>query len=286
MIEFSVVIVSYKNLDILIDCLNSITQFNDIGDKLEVIVVDNSGDDYIVDYIKSNYGWVNCIKNDNKGFGEANNVGAKVAKGKYLLFLNPDTILVEPIFKFAINKFENNQRLSLFGVKLVDINLNSNFSFYYLPKIRLFSSIRIKLANRFNLFSNRNMYISGANLFVRKVDFFECGMFDENIFMYYEEPDIINRIKKLNKHINFYKQKKIIHLEGKTTNNNDLSFTRRIESKIYYCNKNDLNVKKYLKNELNNLMLKRILYFLFQKEQHKYLHIQTKILKDFLANYK
>ena len=102
-IELSVIIVSYKNLEIIVDCLNSIYKNNDIGNYLEVIVVDNSPEDNIYNYVADNFENVRIIKNQNKGFGEGNNKGACIARGKYLLFLNPDTILVEPIFGFAIN---------------------------------------------------------------------------------------------------------------------------------------------------------------------------------------
>ena len=98
-ILFSVIIVSYKKLDILIDCLDSIYKYNDIGDKLEIIVVDNSPEDNIYNYIKSNYNDVRILKSENKGFGAGNNLGAKIARGEYLF----SSILI----LFSSNQFFN-----------------------------------------------------------------------------------------------------------------------------------------------------------------------------------
>ena len=149
---FSVVIVSYKKLDILIECIESIYKFNDIGELLEIIIVDNSPKKDIYNYLIEKYPEIIIIKNENKGFGQANNVGALRASGEYLLFLNPDTILIEPIFKFAINKFENNKELALFGVKLVDENLNDNISFYYIDKYGVIYNQLLKYRNKKNKF--------------------------------------------------------------------------------------------------------------------------------------
>ena len=113
----SVIIVSYKKIEVLRDCLNSIKQYNDIGEDLEVIVSDNSPDDILYETIKKEYDWIKIIKNENKGFGAGNNRGYEIATGKYLLFLNPDTILIEPIFKFTVEQFEQDKDLALFGVQ-------------------------------------------------------------------------------------------------------------------------------------------------------------------------
>lgn len=281
MIEFSVIIVSYIRLDIIIKCLDSIANFNDIGDRLEVIVVDNSPHNIIFNHVRDNYPWVRMIKNENKGFGEGNNIGARNANGKYLLFLNPDTILIEPIFTYAIDKFDRETELAAFGVKLVDNNLNRNMSFYFLNKVGLMYAQLIKLCNIMDIYIDGHMFIAGADIFIKKDAFFECGMFDENIFMYYEEPDLIRRIKKLNKKTNYYKDKKIIHLEGKTTNNNKFALTQRLNSLRYYCNKYSLNYNKKLASEIRYSYFKLLIYKVFNNNQNEICRNNIKILKEF-----
>ncbi|HOA82310.1 MAG TPA: glycosyltransferase family 2 protein, partial [Defluviitaleaceae bacterium] len=194
-ILFSVIIVSYKKLNILIDCLDSIYKYNDIGDKLEIIVVDNSPEDSIYSYIKSNYNNVIILKSENRGFGAANNLGARIARGKYLLFLNPDTILIEPIFQFAIKKFEENNNLAWFGIKLLDKNFKKSFSFAFINEDSFFQQLLSILFRKLDLFIDGKMFIAGADIFIRKKVFFDIGMFDENIFMYAEEADLAIRIR-------------------------------------------------------------------------------------------
>ena len=76
--------------------LNSIYQFNDINDQLEIIVVDNSPtNENVRDYVYScSFNNIKYIKADNKGFGNGNNIGARIANGEILAFINPDIIFI------------------------------------------------------------------------------------------------------------------------------------------------------------------------------------------------
>lgn len=250
-ILLSVIIVSYNCLSCIEVLLKSIEKYNDIGDKLEIIVVDNSSNEETINWLKNKTNVI-AIKNCNKGFGEANNVGAKIAKGEYLLFLNPDTILVEPVFKFAVSKLMTEEDLGCFGLQLTDVYGCENISYYFrkLPKgivSRIFACLIMKL----NLFLPRLMYPSGANIFIKKSVFFKCGMFDEKIFMYFEEPDLCNRLNKIGKRVAFYKEKKIIHLEGKASSFSNFEKEKKLLlSYRYYCKKYDINFKKELFSDL------------------------------------
>lgn len=277
----SVIIVSYNNPEILINCLNSIYKFNDIGNNLEIIVVENSESLNIYNLIKNTYKHVVIIKNKNMGFGQANNIGAKLAKGKYLIFLNPDTLLIEPIFLFTIKTFNNNENLSLFGLKLVNTNLKSNISIGFIDKHSMFYVFIIRILNKFSIFLSDMMYISGANLFIKKDEFVKAGMFDENIFMYSEESDLIKRIKKQGGKIGFFKSKKIIHLEGKTSNNLNTLLVR-LNSAKYYSKKYNLDFNKQIKQELLNNKIKLYLYILFNKSKSKIFKNNIEILKRFM----
>lgn len=267
-IRLSIIIVSYEKKDIVVDCLNSIAKYNDIGNQLEVIVVENSKTNDIYDFLTKEYKNVTIIKNENKGFGEANNVGVRHSNGEYILFLNPDTILVEPIFKFCLEKFDENTDLALFGLKMIDENYNDNFSFFYIDKFGLIFNQLIKFYNKYNYFIDGKMFIIGANIFIRKSVFIEAGLFDENIFMYNEEADLIRRIKlkcSINK-TNFYSEKKIIHLEGKTSEvdkGNERALQYGFDSHKYYCSKYNLDLKKRIavrrRYEIYKLIINKIL---------------------------
>lgn len=115
--KVSVIIVAFKSSDILIRCLDSIGKFNDLGEELEVIIVDNSPEDSRVENaIKvSAFQSYKYYAANNNGFGAGNNIGAARAKGEILAFINPDIILIEPIFGKIYECFAHDQRLCLLG---------------------------------------------------------------------------------------------------------------------------------------------------------------------------
>lgn len=268
----SLIVVSYKNINVLRNCLNSICKYNDIGDALEVIVSDNSPDSLLYDVIREEYPWVKILKNENRGFGAGNNRGFEISSGQFLLFLNPDTILVEPIFKFAIEKFCQDPKLSLFGLQLVDGNRKKNYSYGLLWGAGISAAVFHKFCHSFGIYIDGKMFISGADLFVRRKSFIECGGFDENIFMYREESDLILRIKnksQANK-TRFFKKKKLIHLEGGTQSLSVDSLVqvelRSIEADRYYCEKYGLNFIKLIKQKVRKCKLKIFFSFLLKKK--------------------
>lgn len=267
----SVIIVSYQNYDVLKDCLNSIEEFNDIGNELEVIVSDNSSDYKLFDSLKVEFPWVKAIKNDNVGFGKGNNIGTRKSTGEYLLFLNPDTILIEPIFGFAIKVFEQNPQIGLFGIKLLTKEFKRNHSYYMMDDYSIHTTILSKALFDSDFFIDGKMYIAGADLFVRRASFIEAGMFDENIFMYYEEPDLIRRIRGLPSHNKtaYFKQKKIIHLEGGTEEKNADTYVRQVgrsmDAYMYYCDKWKIPFEKNVRDMYRYQRFKRFLCLLCGK---------------------
>lgn len=280
-ILLSVIIVSYKNLELLNSCIESIYKFNDIGDLLEIIVVDNSPEDDVYIAIKHEFMKVTIVKNDNYGFGQANNVGMKLSKGEYLLFLNPDTVLIEPVFKFALEQFRSESKLGLFGVKLVDNNMKENLSFYFIDRTDLISNILIKIFNKIDYFDKESMFISGANMFTRRQTFIDAGLFDDQIFMYYEESDLIKRIKKTGWSINYYKSKRIIHLEGGTTFDSIKSEERRLISLKYYCMKYNMNFQKEIRKERRIYQIKLTISKIMRLKSSEYYPKLLNLLDEF-----
>lgn len=298
MAVLSIIIVSYNQLNILRNCLDSIKKFNDIGDNLEVIVSENSPTNEIYDALQAEYSWIKIIKNENIGFGRGNNRGYEFSTGKYLIFLNPDTILIEPVFKFAINKFEEDDELALFGVQLKDLNMNNVISFACIDTDIKGIIGHLKEKKRINkgCFIDSNMLILGADLFVRRESFEQAGKFDEQIFMYREEEDLVKRLKQKSKakKVKFFGEKSIIHLEGGTEGRDYSSLRAKTEricvTDSYYTYKWNLDYCKILKNRIrfyrfsilmNMLLLrfdkvkeKKIVAKIFLKELHK-----QKILK-------
>lgn len=268
--KISVITVAYKSADILEKSIRSIFQYNDIGDDLEYILVDNSPIEDRVNkrLSKEILDKIIYIPADNKGFGAGNNKGAAVAKGGILAFINPDIILIEPIFKSICHEFDINENMAMMGCKLLYEDLSSGFSFYFDYKYSVLKKWTLKLWNKLNYFDSNSMYLSGADMFIRKSVFQKCGRFDENIFMYYEEPDITRRIKKsCNGDVLFNKRIKMIHLEKKSTPNTLNSVRCEFDSAIYYGKKYRLNYKRKVEFEKWYYKLKFFFYSLINSSQ-------------------
>ena len=261
--KLSVIIVSYENCEILRDCIESIKKFNDLKDDTEIIISDNSITNNVYEMVKKEYPDVQIIKNNNIGFGPANNRAVDISSGEYLLFLNPDTILLEPIFQFTVDKFEQQSNLALFGIKLLNVNGTANNSFFAMDNYTLSWTLLMKVFSKFDIYLDGKMYIAGADLFVRKSAFEAAGRFDENIFMYYEEPDLIKRIKNLpNDYItSFFPEKKMIHLEGATENKDAISTVKKVERLLvtyrYYCDKWNISFIKNVRQMRKYQILKK-----------------------------
>lgn len=269
MILLSVIIVTYKHIDLVDKCLESICKYNDLSEKLEVILVDNSPNgevynsflqkDYNFNFIK--------IKNINNGYGPGNNLGASLANGKYYLFLNPDTELVKPIFYNACLSFE---KYDLFGIKLLNEDGTKNYSYRYMYPYCLSSLIKNRLAKKINIFNQKKYYIVGADIFIKKSVFDEIGKFDEKIFMYNEEFDLFQRLNKNNYKAGYNPELELIHLEGSGTYKK-FDVNQRalyLQSFIYVCKKYSLNTKKLLKRQIRLLNLFYICFY-FKKEYKK-----------------
>jgi GT2 family glycosyltransferase len=248
---YSIIIVSYHSDYELELCINSIIKHNDIGNTLEIIVVDNARSIKTKKTIES-YDGVHYVEGENAGFGHANNIGASLAKNDYLLFLNPDTILVEPILKFAAEQFSKDKDLRAFGMLLVDERGAYQETFGFFPETfkiipESFYLPLIKLG-----YSPSQIFPWGADIFVRKADFFAAGMFDEKLFMCYEEPDLVHRLPSGK--IKIF-PKKIIHKAGHTTGDIAARYKRALASEKYYFSKYGLDYKRYVRHTLNIIRL-------------------------------
>ncbi|MDN3608479.1 glycosyltransferase [Vibrio ostreicida] len=257
--KLSIVIVTYNSNDVIRECLNSIETYNDIGDSLEVIIVDNSPVfevEHVVNELKLKID-VRLIHNsDNGGFGQGNNIGVKSSNGELIFILNADTILIEPVFKFMLKEFEDD-KVTAAGFRLVDRKgkLNNSFALYpeynyvyfFLPiSFVNFAVINLGLLSKY-------IFPWGADFVVRRKDFVKAGMFDESIFLCNEEPDLTKRLNV--KKVKIF-HKPIVHLEGHTTEIEALRFDQWIISTRYYFSKYGLDFNRFISNEVRISKLK------------------------------
>jgi hypothetical protein len=246
--ECSIIIVNFNTKDFVSNCIRSIVEHTtDVF--YEIIVVDNGSYDGSQEEIKTNFPQVQLIESEkNLGFGKANNLAAKFAKGDYLFFLNSDTLLLNNVIKFFLNYFRQNvyRKLGCIGCNLLgeDYKINGNGGQF--PKIShllksRFYALRFKFFDKDieKIFCDKIDYILGADIFMPHQIFKEVNGFDEQFFMYFEESDLQLRVAQLGYAIEIIEGPRIIHLEGKSSYNSIRKMIMVQESayKYYYKNR-------------------------------------------------
>lgn len=282
-IELSVVIVTFNSGKYLYNCLDSIEEFNDLDNNLEVIIIDNtslSESQLIQKNINKKYSFTTIVKysGSNVGFGKANNIGSEIAKGNYICFLNADTILIEKIFKKAIKRFSNLNVRTL-GVKLLNEKKESELSFFFIRGyFSSFSSFLVFKLNSLNL-KFKNMITSGACMFVRARDFNLVGGFNPNMFLYHEESYLARKfLNHFNNNIFYFdKSLKLIHLEKSGKASKMLS-TEYYKSMVFYYKYFNFNIKCLSKI----FYFKQILIDLFSKPNKAIIENESKLINFFI----
>lgn len=232
-IDVSIIIVNYNSFNLLIQCIDSLIKFTKAV-SYEIIVVDNHSMEDLIDDVLSKYDEIKLIKNnENKGFGSANNLGLAIARGKYVLFLNNDTVFFENTIKKIYYFAESSHDPLIVGCKLLNSDnslqhsvfdfpspwnvFTSNFFLYALfPKSKYFNKYHL-MNNKINKTTEVDV-VTGAFLFGTKSNIEEIGGFDERFFFYNEETDLCYRFKLNGGKVYYYPGTAIIHLKGGTAN--------------------------------------------------------------------
>lgn len=267
MAKLSIIIVTYNSSKHIYDCLDSLFKYNNIGEELEVIVVDNASTEQSVMFknISERYGDAVILRDSGKngGYGFGNNIGILQSTSNLIIVMNPDVRIVKPIFGQILNQMKD-ETVGMLGVSFVDGSL----PFYIKPEyVNYWNQLIHPLLVKLKMYNERRMYMSGSFLVFRKDSFLKAGMFDEKIFMYTEEPDITNRIQKLQYHAVWCPEIQVKHLaHGRAFNIKTEDMT--CESLKYYFNKYDANLINNIRVKIRILRLKRFVARLFDKMKY------------------
>jgi len=235
-IQVSILIVNFNSFGLLENCLNSVIKYTTNIDY-EIIVIDNNSIEGDVREVTNKFSNIILIKNkQNKGFAAGNNIGAQVAKGKYLLLLNNDTELIENSIKRVFDFAELNKTDIIVGCKLLNDDRSvqdstSDFPSFgnMLTEIFFLSKLfpRSRFANKSYLsFQNVNEstetdVVKGAFLFCKTQVFQKLDGFDDRFYFYSEETDFCYRFKKyLSGKVFYYPLTSVIHSSGINVNRN------------------------------------------------------------------
>ncbi len=275
--DVSVIIVNYNTKQLLKNVLTSIYEKTD-GIDFEVIVSDNGSQDGSAEMCREYFPQVRLIENNaNLGFGAANNRGLDVAMGKYIFYLNSDTILLNNAIKIFFDYFEShaNENLGAIGCNLKDANGEYTQSYGEMKPLMSFlkmmfiaflgntkrtiqyfftrKKVEVTFDSKTNFYLGNVDWIIGADLFMRNNIY---ARFDERFFLYREEIDLQLCMSKAGLELRIIAGPEIIHLEGGSSNCNDKKYykvfyfatKRHIEQLLSQC-------KFYEKHENKPLLI-------------------------------
>lgn len=223
-VDVSIIIVNYRTGALVKNCIDSVIKHaEDVS--YEIIVIDNASED--ISWLNSES--VRTVQLDeNLGFGGANNIGAALACGEMLFFLNPDTVLLNNAVDILYDAIRRLPDCGVCGANLYDVDLKPLHSYFYctMSLKHTFRSIAMPAGKIHHIKNQHNFsdgiksveYITGADLMITKALFDEIGGFNGDIFMYYEDVDLCSRVRRMGKKCYSVPQAKIQHLEGQSFN--------------------------------------------------------------------
>jgi len=215
--KISIIIVTYNNLVLTTNCLNSIFCFSHYP-NLEIIVIDNHSTDGTKDYLKQlakENSQIHIIVNDqNRGFAAANNQGIKIAQGEYIVFLNNDTIVTPDWLEYMINHFRQDSTIGLLGPVTNNIGNSAKIKAKYrqLAELIDFSNKR----HQQNI--SQKVELPMVALFcamIKKTNLEKIGGLSEDYQLgYFEDNDLCQQIKQLSLKIVCVQDVFIHHIGG------------------------------------------------------------------------
>jgi hypothetical protein len=220
----SIITVNYNDSQVTMDLLSSLEELT--YGQIEVIVVDNASPTDDPNVIKESFPWVSLIKSEqNLGFAGGNNLGVKASKGEYLLFINNDTIVPKGFIEPLVNTLAHDRQIGMVSPKI---------KFHWDPKLVQYagytpmnqytirnSSIGYHQEDdgRFDT-ASETASIHGAAMMVPRKVIEKVGMMTEVYFLYYEEHDWAEMIKRAGYKIYYQPKTYILHKESLSTGKN------------------------------------------------------------------
>lgn len=252
--KLSVIIVNYNVKHFLEQCLHSVLQAIDSIES-EVMVIDNNSTDGSLEYLQPIFPSVRFIKSsENLGFGRANNLGLQSAKGEFILFLNPDTLVTEDCFVKCVRFLESQPKAGALGIRMLDGTgkflpeskrsfPNTATAFYKLtglsalfPKSSVFNKYALGHLDEHQ--NHKVDVLAGAFMMFKQSVLEQIGGFDEAFFMYGEDIDLSYRSKQAGFENWYFSESSIIHFKGESAKQGSLNYVKMFyQAMIIFVNK-------------------------------------------------
>ena len=256
----SIIINNVDTLSWVVGCLNAL-KAQDLFEDLQVVVVENASTDGSADVLAADFPWVDVVLLDTRvGFGEANNAGARVCTGRWLLLLNPDTVVHEGSLRELLETLDQHPDCQVAGGLIHDgegEGERSTGSFPTFTSLALDTGLRwlSPLHTLLGLQSLRHWvgydrarpvgWVTGAYLWIRRDLFEAIGGFDENIFMYCDDIDLCYRARQAGYPAYYHPVGAITHYRNKAPVTRSRKAMQR-ESQHYFAGKHYRSPKYWL----------------------------------------
>lgn len=297
----SVIIVNYFSEDYLQACLPALKKSLVLTEtKHEIIIVDNSADKKEFDHRILKDCPATVIKSPcNSGFSRANNMGTRQARGQYLLFLNPDTVIGEDTIQVLLQFFRTNQNIgAVIPLILTDFkgerqvnacgtfpgmitNIARALSLHkFFPGSAFFNRVHYTDSD----FSENKVvdWVAGTCLMVAHKVFDSVEGFDEKIFMYYEDVDLCLRIARKGLRNCVCVDTSIVHFGGERSSFNDKAITLSQHSFIYLTKKHYSRITYFISILLFFITdILKLMYYQFFIKSNKTLIYRTRVKNNF-----
>ncbi len=264
-IELSIIIISYNTNKITKNCLESLYRsMQDTTIPYEIIVIDNHSTDKSAEMITKLDGYKKdliklYINKDNVGFAKANNQGISYAKGEYIFLLNSDTETLDNAVELLLDHYKTHEKeIQFLGGKLLNKDMTAQPSCgpFYTPPV-IFGALFLKgdywgLTRYSPNFAKAVDWISGACILTKKEFLEKLYGFDENIFMYMDEIDLLYRAKQRGYRVWFYPDARFIHLGSASSNGKTYPILQVYRGFTYFY-------KKHYKSGFSVYLLKTML---------------------------
>jgi GT2 family glycosyltransferase len=299
--KVSIIIINYNSSDLVINCINSVK--NNIKSlPYEIIVVDNCSLPNEVNRIKEKIPEINLVFNkSNEGFAKANNLGVNCSKGDYILFLNPDTLVIEDFLTPIIDYILSNKEAGICGPKLIYENGAYQNSTGIRPGYLYEAAEAFMFINILRYFYNKRLsgraikgiplevsWLSAACFIMSREVFNTAGGFNSEFFLNYEDIDICGRVRKKGFKNYYFHYLSCIHLDQQSQSRNYESFVyNRYEGRVVYAKNNYYPLKRKIIGlfHISGIFLRLLVTGLFYsgKEKNDRLNGYKKALKLYLS---
>jgi GT2 family glycosyltransferase len=266
--RFSLIIINYKTLKLTTDCLQSLFLLPD-QENLEIVIIDNASDDGSAEKLEAEFGpKIKIIKNkQNLGFAAANNQGAAISNGEFLVFLNSDTIIKEDFLNVCADILNKHPEIGIISPRLK------------LPSGEVQRAACGIFPNLYNLLAQKTKaepiidagaefyisdWVSGCALMISRDLFQKIGGWDDHFFLYYEDIDICKKAA-------LHGFKAAIALKTSITHLGGQSLKINTEKKKHYYKSQDYYFKKYhgaIRSKITRAIRKIILCLTKEKEKY------------------